>query len=79
MSLHGTVMKSAKKMKNGVREITVEKSDDNKGYIMTHHMHDYDHPQHGKKHICTSEAQMTKHMKEHMPLDGDEDEKDGEA
>ncbi len=72
MSLHTAVDNSAKKMKKGMREMSVEKSDDGKGFIVTHHMHDYDNPKNGMKAICTSHAALGKHIKEHMPLEGGE-------
>lgn len=75
MSIHSVVTESARRMKKGIREISVEKSDDGKGFIATHRMHDYEHPKNGMKHILTSHAQLAKHMKEHMPLEkGEKDE-----
>lgn len=76
MSLHKVVTESAHKMKDGLHHIEIEKSDDGKGFIATHHMHDYEHPKQGHKHILTSHAQLSKHMKEHMPLEEPDDEGD---
>ncbi len=76
MSIKSAVMGSAKKMKKGMKSIEFEASDDGKGYIATHHTHDYDNPKNGMKHICKSPADCSKHMKEHMPLAGKEE--DGE-
>jgi hypothetical protein len=76
MSIKSAVAESAKKMKNGVKSIEFEKSADGKGYVATHHMHSYEHPKNGMKHICTSPAGCAKHLKEHMPMEGKEE--DGE-
>lgn len=77
MALRSTIEKSARKMKNGMREMFVSKSDDGKGYIVEHHMHDYGHPKNGMKYICASGSQLKKHIDEHMPLEKkDEDEEE---
>ncbi len=77
MSIKSAVAGAAHKMKKGLKSIEFEASDDGKGYIATHHTHEYDNPKNGMKHICKSSADCSKHMKEHMPLEKGKEE-DGE-
>jgi len=75
MSLHSAVTESAKKMKKGVRSLEVEHTHDKDGkedgYLVTHHMHDYEHPKNGMKVALSSHHVVAKHIKEVMPLAGE--------
>lgn len=75
MALHKVVEESAKKLKDGVHHIEVEKTHDGK-YLTTMHMHDMEHHKHGMKHTHTSHHALARHINEHMPLEEPDDEGD---
>ena len=76
MSLRGAIMGSAKKMKEGIHHIEVEPMESG-GCLITHRMHDYEHPMHAKKYHAKSHGALNAHMKEYMPMGGESKEAEG--
>lgn len=67
-SLGSIVKEHAKKLKNTVEHIRLEpvlnKDGEHGGFMLTHHMHDYQHPLHGVAHHMKTHGEVAKHLKE---------------
>jgi hypothetical protein len=69
MSLRATVSKAHKKMMEGCRSVECEPSMDKEGkhdggYIVTKHMHDYEHQLNGAKSHVKNHHELARHIKE---------------
>lgn len=67
-SLSGIVKEHAKKLKDKVHHIELEpvlnKDGEHGGFMLTHHMHEYEHPMHGVGHHMKTHSEVAKHLKE---------------
>jgi hypothetical protein len=67
MSLSGTVNEAHKKMKDGMRSMTMEPVLDKEGhpggFTLQHNMHDYEHPENGKTYHMKNAGEVAKHIK----------------
>lgn len=82
MSLNKTVKASAKKMSETARSMELEpvmdKDGKHGGFMMTHHMHDYEHPKNGVKTHLKNHKEVAKHLAS-CPMCGGETSKEDEV
>ena len=67
-TLGGIVREHARKLKHTVHHIELEpvlnKDGEHGGFMLTHHMHDYEHPLHNVSHHMKTHGEVAKHLKD---------------